>query len=1479
VSFYRPLTTALRALTFSTGLAKTKKSFSFSRILFMIRIIRNVPYITRLRSFRFTKWAAALLTFAFSLHAQVTSGPCTRRTSVVLSEIHYHPAGEAFANGEFIELYNSSPISVDLSDWKLGGDADFDFPEGTRLAGGQFLVIAADPSVLAEQGITALGPWTGTLTNGGGRVRLRKASGGIVLETNYEDSPRWPTAADGAGHSLILKYPSFGESRAAAWSASAHHGGSPGAFDPVSSDSLDQILISEILANSKVGEEDFVEFHNPTSSPLDLSGCFLSQSASFPGYLIPGGTTIAPGQYRAFTGNVGGFAFDATGGTIILRAPDAKRVLTSRRFTGQAEDRSWGGLTQWREFTRPTPGAPNAPEFRDQVVINEIHYHPVGGNNGGEFIEIFNAGINPVDLSGWELKDGIDFTFPAGTNLASRSSLAIARDRVTLLTLHPGLDPDSVLGDFSGSLANSSERIELEDLGNRIVDEVTYYDGGQWPPQADGGGSSLQLLDPDSDNALPSNWHAADESGSSQTVTIEHTGVLDFGHRATPQATRFFMMLHGPGEAIVENVEVLYNGQNLLANSSFDSGLEGWKLFGTHGPTFPQNGAMHLVATGEGDLANLVDTPLTAPIPPGATVTLRVTCRWISGDPDILLGLNGGFLEAGGTLPVPTATGTPASLNDNSGNSGPAITKISHSPLLPQPGEAITIRVRITDPDGIGSARLRYRIDPATSTSQIVMTDAGEGFYTATIAGQPNGAMVAFHILTIDAASPGVITRFPVDAPTRECLIKVGSNNEPGDLSTMHLWVTNDTLLEWRNRERSSNLELNATFVSEGRIFYNVGTYYAGSQNGVTIYDSPVGNPTGYNIKLPDDEFFLNGQNLTIDRETTRDATRQRERLLFWFLEKLKLPNLHRRYVHFYFNGVERDELIMESVQKPNRDVMDQWFEDKGRLTKTAPWWEFDGNSTVILAAGTERNLLRHLTTTDRSIKIPHHRWTWTQGAGHDDGNDFSGIIGLIDAAQAPTDQLVERMNEKADMRQWMRTFAMNDLGSYWDTFGNQANKNAYLFESLETGKWSVIIWDMDVGLGVFNDPVNDPLFHPNTEPNVRRLYAQPGIVRDYWAALQESLDTFFDASASSDIHDILQETYDVLLANDAAVTSPFVPSGNQGLAVDDWITQRRTFIQNELSGKDAGFAVSAPATSATRYVDLTGTNPLAATLISANGIALEPAYFTITSWTARLPLQPGMNEILVESFGQNGTPLGTDLLKIEYTGSDLWPDLKINEWMAANSAETGISDPADGNAEDWFELFNPDDMAVSLDGWHLSDDSGDPLKFAIPSGFLIPAGGHLLVWADDEIIQNNPTLRSEIHVPFKLSAAGESIILTAPDGRAIDRVDFAAQTSGIARLRRPDGSDQFTYTTSPTPATSNGTPPSITPVEITSFVTPSLVIVTFATTSGGIYELQTSPDLESWTTEGPPTFGDGKALTLSTSPAPGKQFLRIINH
>ncbi|MBT7064758.1 MAG: lamin tail domain-containing protein, partial [Verrucomicrobia bacterium] len=62
------------------------------------------------------------------------------------------------------------------------------------------------------------------------------------------------------------------------------------------------------------------------------------------------------------------------------------------------------------------------------AVINEIHYRPLLNTSPSEFIEIYNAGTNALDLSNWTLSGGADYVFPAGVMLASGEHLTIAQD-------------------------------------------------------------------------------------------------------------------------------------------------------------------------------------------------------------------------------------------------------------------------------------------------------------------------------------------------------------------------------------------------------------------------------------------------------------------------------------------------------------------------------------------------------------------------------------------------------------------------------------------------------------------------------------------------------------------------------------------------------------------------------------------------------------------------------------------------------------------------------------------------------------------------------------------------------------------------------------------------------------------------------------------------------------------------------------------
>src|SRR5438093_1599005 len=59
------------------------------------------------------------------------------------------------------------------------------------------------------------------------------------------------------------------------------------------------------------------------------------------------------------------------------------------------------------------------PSRAQNVIINEIMYHPPSTNLLEQWVELLNTGSNTVDLSGWTLGGGADFTFPSNTTLGA----------------------------------------------------------------------------------------------------------------------------------------------------------------------------------------------------------------------------------------------------------------------------------------------------------------------------------------------------------------------------------------------------------------------------------------------------------------------------------------------------------------------------------------------------------------------------------------------------------------------------------------------------------------------------------------------------------------------------------------------------------------------------------------------------------------------------------------------------------------------------------------------------------------------------------------------------------------------------------------------------------------------------------------------------------------------------------------------------
>jgi hypothetical protein len=155
-----------------------------------------------------------------------------RLLAVVINEIHYNPADNT-SQEEFIELYNTGPAAVDLSNWAFTDGVAYTFPAGQQIAAGGYVVIAQSPAtILAEFGAASIGPYTGGLSSDGEHLELRNGQGQVVDEVDYNVSFPWPIAADGNGASMELINPALDNNLGSSWRPSYTPPLFPGPSDP-----------------------------------------------------------------------------------------------------------------------------------------------------------------------------------------------------------------------------------------------------------------------------------------------------------------------------------------------------------------------------------------------------------------------------------------------------------------------------------------------------------------------------------------------------------------------------------------------------------------------------------------------------------------------------------------------------------------------------------------------------------------------------------------------------------------------------------------------------------------------------------------------------------------------------------------------------------------------------------------------------------------------------------------------------------------------------------------------------------------------------------------------------------------------------------------------------------------------------------------------------------------------------------------------
>ena len=195
--------------------------------------------------------------------AQVVSGPLTLTDNVTLrararsgiewsslneadftaavplrvTELMYNPAlGDGY---EFLEIRNIGPSAINLAGVTLSDGITFTFPSMLVAAGGHALVVESMTAFTSHygSGLPVAGQYTGRLSNGGERLVLSDAGGGVIQDFEFDDA--WYPSTDGGGRSLVIRDALGAKSawnEAGGWRASAAADGTAGAVEPARCD-------------------------------------------------------------------------------------------------------------------------------------------------------------------------------------------------------------------------------------------------------------------------------------------------------------------------------------------------------------------------------------------------------------------------------------------------------------------------------------------------------------------------------------------------------------------------------------------------------------------------------------------------------------------------------------------------------------------------------------------------------------------------------------------------------------------------------------------------------------------------------------------------------------------------------------------------------------------------------------------------------------------------------------------------------------------------------------------------------------------------------------------------------------------------------------------------------------------------------------------------------------------------------------------
>ena len=986
-----------------------------------------------------------------------------------------------------------------------------------------------------------------------------------------------------------------------------------------------------------------------------------------------------------------------------------------------------------------------------------------------QWIELLNRSDSPVDISGWEFSDGVQFTFPSGTVLSPGQFAVITSDTSNFSALHPGV---AVLGEFRGNLTRSGERIELVDGNRNPADVVHYYDGGRWPSAADGGGSSLELRDPNADNSVAEGWAASDESDATGWRTYSYRG--DAARSSVGPDNQWRELVVGmlfAGEILIDDISVIEEptgaAEQLISNVTFDSNATDWRLLGNHrhseiitDPDTPANKVLRLVATGPtGHMHNHIETTLGSRIANGREYQISFRAKWISGCNQLHTRLYFNRLAQVNVIDRPLTGGTPGAANSMAeANIGPTFTHLSHSPAVPDAGQSTIIHATAADPDGIEAMTLFYSVNDADFQSVAMVRSGEAGEYQATIPGQNESSIVHFYIAAQDGA--GSTSNFPADGAEARAAYKVNDDNaETNGLQNFRIVVTNEDR-DWMHRDINvmSNDRIPATvIVDEQRIYYDVGLRLKGSERARSQ------NPrVGFNVRFnADDKFRGIHETVSIDR-SEGVGTGQLE-MLFDVMIANSGGNISRYYDLIQIISPQ-DRHVGGAVLQLARyeDIfIDSQFGDGSEGTR----YEYE---LIYYPTTDDANDFKRpqpdsvVGTAVRNIGDGEESYRWNFLIKDDREEDnFEPIIAYCKHFSRSGTAFEEGLEEVVDVDNWLRGMAYAVLSGAGDNAGAGSQHNG-MYYARPDGRVMFLPHDMDFAF--------DASRSITANPEVAKIVRIPRYERIYYGHLQDIAETTYNREYMQ----LWTDHFDELLPR------------QRWSSHLNYINSRSNNVLSQIrrgnrAGARVDFALASPdpVTTGASSIDIDGIGWIDVRKIrlADSDTELVVDWTDVTEWTITLPVSPGANNYTLEAVDFSDNVIGTAEVSVTGTGT-LAPATAENLVLAElhyhptdlSQAEidAGITDP---DVFEFLELANTSNGAIDLSGVRFSNG----ITFEFEQGAQLPAGERLLLARDASMFGRRypNAVVSGSFAGSALANNGERITLVDALGRNIADVRY----------------------------------------------------------------------------------------------------------